>query len=353
MFVRNCWYVAGWTNEFDSKELTVRTMLNERLVFYRKGDGDFVALEDRCVHRSAPLSMGRREGDHLRCMYHGLKFAPSGRCLEIPGQDLVPERAAVRSYPVINRHGWLWVWMGDAALADPKLIPAAIGPDDAEWVLRTGQLDYEANYQLINDNIADFVHLSYVHAQSFGADMGWAMTRPKVTALDRGVRVERWVEGSPPIPPIGEAAKHRKVDYWAAYDLLVPGIVLFYSALYPVGTAAALNGEKPTGPSLHSNFTSQAVTPVTDKTSRYVFSWGPRRSQGDEKDAEAMLELVYGAFKEDRAMIEAQQKVMDLTPGAQPMLTNSDKAAVIFQRLMQSLARSDAESAGRATQVAR
>ena len=109
MFLHNCWYVAGWSHDFSSERPVARTMLGEPIVLYRKADGGIAALADRCCHRLAPLSKGRIEGDDLRCMYHGLKFAPSGSCVEIPGQSVVPSHARVRAYPVVEQDCWVWV----------------------------------------------------------------------------------------------------------------------------------------------------------------------------------------------------------------------------------------------------
>src|SRR5271156_4921817 len=113
MWVRNAWYVAAWSHELGAEQILARTICNEPVVLYRKSDGTVAVLEDRCCHRFAPLSMGRREGDDLRCMYHGLKFAADGRCVEIPGQALIPPKAAVRSYPVAERGNWIWLWLGE------------------------------------------------------------------------------------------------------------------------------------------------------------------------------------------------------------------------------------------------
>jgi phenylpropionate dioxygenase-like ring-hydroxylating dioxygenase large terminal subunit len=93
MWIRNAWYVAAWSHEISGDGLLARTIMNEPLVLYRTGNGSVVAMEDRCCHRLAPLSLGRREGDDLRCMYHGLKVGPDGRCNEIPGQTTIPDRA--------------------------------------------------------------------------------------------------------------------------------------------------------------------------------------------------------------------------------------------------------------------
>ena len=117
MFVRNAWYIACWAHELGRAPVT-RTMLEEDVVLYRKENGAPVALEDRCCHRHLPLSMGRVEGDCLRCGYHGFKFDGAGACVEIPGVPEIPPRAQVRAYPVIERWKWIWVWMGDPARAE-------------------------------------------------------------------------------------------------------------------------------------------------------------------------------------------------------------------------------------------
>ena len=130
MFLRNCWYAAGWSRDFASAVLTPATILNEPIVIYRQTNGAAVALQDRCCHRFAPLSMGRIEGDDLRCMYHGLKFAPSGKCIEIPGQPKIPLQACVRNFPIVDKYSVAWIWMGDPSLADEALIPDFVGVDD-------------------------------------------------------------------------------------------------------------------------------------------------------------------------------------------------------------------------------
>ena len=174
MFLRNCWYVAGWSYDIATDSLVSRTILGEPIALYRKANGGVVALEDRCCHRLAPLSRGRIEGHDLRCMYQGLKFALSGKRVEVPGQDLIPSTAVVRSYPVVERDCWVWLWMGDPASADPALIPEALGHDHPAWFMQTGQLAYEANYELINDNLLDLTHLSYVHEKTLGRNnMSW------------------------------------------------------------------------------------------------------------------------------------------------------------------------------------
>lgn len=339
MFIRNCWYVAAWTEELSADFLTC-TIINEPIVIYRKSDNSLVALEDRCAHRMSPLSLGKREGDDIRCMYHGLVFSPSGNCIEIPGQDKIPARLCVKSYPVVERHSWIWVWMGDPELADEDLIPPAHGGGNNEWFLTHNHLDYETNYMLICDNLTDFSHLGYVHTQSFGSDEQWAQKAPTITQLDRGIRMSRWLTSVPPIPPLGEASKHEAVDHWASYDFLVPGVLIFYNALYPVGTAAKANNEPPTealGTPLYTHYSIQAVTPKTDKTTRYLYSWGPSKRLGTEEESEIMRKILLQAFLEDQVIIEAQHKVIELDPTRTPVSIIADKGVIMFQRTVERL----------------
>ena len=339
MFLRNCWYVAGWSHHFPSGRPVALTMLGEWIVLYRTDDGGIAALEDRCCHRLAPLSKGRVEGADLRCMYHGLKFAPSGACVEIPGQTMVPPRARVRAYPAVEQDYWVWLWMGDPALADVALIPRALNHGDPDWRMQTGELAYEANYQLINDNLLDLAHLSYVHENTLGCNsMSWAESRPTVTPIPRGLRIARWVVNNPGPRYLTMPGGVRHVDMWASYDYMVPGIFLLGTKTYPVGTAAAQGMQAP-DPDAEplTTTTSQAVTPIDEQHTIYYYSGClPRRLAGDE-DSRQQLALFERAFAEDNAMIEAQQRVIAHTPQPRMLWIRADDALKQFRRLMDEL----------------
>ena len=350
MFVRNCWYVAGWGSELPDEGTIARTIINEPLLLYRTSRGEVVALEDRCCHRQAPLSLGRREGDDIRCMYHGLKFDASGKCIEIPGQQTIPSKARVRSFPVAEKHSWIWVWMGDEATADLSLIPAAVGLEDPQWTLRFGNIDYKANHLLIHDNLCDFSHLAYVHENSFGGgDDRIAKTRPKISTLARGIRVERWSLNAPGRDTFGVPAG---LDRWMRYDYLVPGILLMRSENHPAGTAARFGNGEPSSEPIHANFTSQAVTAMTDDTSRYFYSWGPRASEAKAHPElpQIMFDLANVAFEEDRRMIEAQQRNLKLRPEPDPLMIGHDRGPSLFRAVIEKMA---LEEQGRPQAVAR
>jgi len=341
-YVRNAWYVAGWEQDLEPQRPMAMRILNEPIVIYRGETGRIVALEDRCVHRLAPLSLGRCEGDRIRCMYHGLLFDPDGRVSEIPGQDQIPSKARVRAYPAVERHSWIWVWMGDPAQADDALIPPAVGFDDPDYILGRGQLDYAAEARLINDNLLDFSHLSYVHANSFGATEDWARNRPQVIPLERGVRVQRWLPNQPGMA--GRPGREEPRDRFSTYDFLLPGILLMTGGSFPLGAAETFGHGAPDMAEAEGGvtFTSQAVTPMTDKQSRYFFSWGPHVRHGDAALRDILMGIAGQAFAEDKVMIEAQQRVVDETPDPQVMPTSADKGVTLFNRLVERLSAAEA-----------
>src|ERR1051326_3089925 len=155
MFLRNCWYVAGWTHQIPPATLVPRKIIGEPLLLYRTGTGQLVAMEDRCCHRFPPLSRGRLEGDDIRCMYHGIKFAADGRCVEIPAQNVIPDGVRVRTYSVVEKDLWAWVWMGDPANEDASLIPDALHHDDPDWLIGTGEMTYDANYERSEEHTSE------------------------------------------------------------------------------------------------------------------------------------------------------------------------------------------------------
>ena len=341
-YVRNAWYVASWIQDLETDKPFSIDILGEPIVIWKDSDGTLAALEDRCVHRLAPLSLGRCEGAQLRCMYHGFVYEKSGQVTQIPGQDKIPPTAKVRAYPVVEKHSWVWVWMGDPAQADEALIPPAVGFDNPDFILGRGHLDYVAEARLISDNLCDFSHLTFVHAESFGAGTDFADEVPEIRAVDRGVRFSRWITGTP-----GPAGRDNGelYDNWSSYDYLLPGVLLMGTGSFPAGYAEASGFAPPDGfddAVMGVTFTSQAVTPMTDKTSRYFFSWGPHVNHGDEALRDMLMGIAGQAFAEDKTMIEAQQKVFDKTPAPRIIPTVHDRGVVMFNKLVERLVREEA-----------
>ena len=195
--LRNQWYCAAFGHEL-KREPLARMFLGEPVVMYRTGDGTPVAFEDRCCHRRAPLSRGKVEGDNLRCGYHGLLYDPAGRAIWAPGQDRLPAGARVRSFPIVEKHGWLWIWMGDPALADPKAAPNYDKYDHLEWASYDQLLPVKANYFLVVDNLLDLSHLPFLHAATIGSpeDTNPTLTWERGPDWVKGVRIARGLSPS-------------------------------------------------------------------------------------------------------------------------------------------------------------
>jgi vanillate O-demethylase monooxygenase subunit len=325
MFLKNSWYAAGWSRELTQDGLLSKRIINEPVLLYRKGDGSPVAMTDRCCHRGAALRLGKKEGDCIRCMYHGMKFDSHGVCVEIPGQERIPAEARVATFPVREMDGLLWVWMGEPARADAALIPRSPGPGHADWNIETGFLRFDADYRLIADNLLDFCHLTYVHRNTFGGTDAYENLRPTLTRLDRGIRVERVVRSVPPMPFAAHVfgGPEARIDMVFTYELHLPCVFIMQFDIHEAGT----NTEGPTnGKLLLATRTTQAITPETEDSSAYYFSWGPSRATDGPGVLELMMEGVNKAFLEDKEMIEAQHQTLKAQPHLKMIPTVHDAA---------------------------
>jgi vanillate O-demethylase monooxygenase subunit len=227
--------------------------------------------------------------------------------------------------------------MGEPALADTGLIPRALKHGDSDWWMQTGQLAYEANYQLINDNLLDLAHLSYVHENTLGRNsMAWANSKPRVQRIDRGLRISRWVVNNP-APNYLDQPKGMLTDMWTSYDYMAPGVFLLQTRSYHPGTATACAMEEPAAAPLWSTMTSQAVTPIDERHTVYYYSGCLEKSFASEEQSLAQFEVFERAFAEDNAMIEAQQQVIGKTSEPRMLGTSSDHALNQFRRLMDEL----------------
>lgn len=333
-YPRDEWYVACIESHLGDDPQASR-ILDEGIVLWRSSD-KIVALEDRCVHRAAALSMGRCEGAKLRCMYHGILFNEAGVVVEIPGQEAIPPIAKVRTYPVASRYGFVWVWMGDPAKADERLLPQLYeGINFEDYVPAHGVLDFDAELRLISENLLDFSHLPYVHAESFRSPPVWAQSTTKVTPLDRGVRFERWTENFDSSAQFLEGKAALKTDEWFGFDYLLPGVLVMWIGLFPLGTARASGyGQPDFSLAIEAGQQLQPVTPMTERTSRYYFMLGTHKERSSILHmTDQIVETIYKAFNEDKLIIEGQQRVIDRDPERPMMPTVHDRGISIYNRL--------------------
>ncbi len=344
MFVRNCWYCAGWDYHLTQGKtsLLARRIANEPLVLYRKPNGAVVAMEDRCCHRQAPLHLGQKEGDALRCMYHGMKFGPDGICIEIPGQEKIPPQARVRTFPVVERDNWIWVWMGDPAKADPALIPFAIGPSDKNWNIKTSQMSVRANHRLEIANLMDLSHLTWIHRKTLGGNPAWVTAKIKRTPLERGVNSDFWMYSTPApafaqhlFPPAMLFDIHMNVD------VTLPCNFILHFEAWSAGTAT----EGPSnGQLILDSYSCQAVTPVDQDNVEYYYSWGSSVATDLPGLSDMLREGVDAAFLEDKAMLEAQHRNVKERPDGNRLSIVHDAGPAMMLRILDQFLAAESES---------
>ena len=335
MSLKNAWYVAAWDTEITSEALFVRRILGLPVVFYRGEDGVAVALEDKCCHRLAPLSHGQREGNCLRCMYHGLMFDASGRCVEVPGQERIGAHLKVRSFPLVERDRLLWIWMGDPARADPAAIHDAHWHDSADWKAgRGGYIHYASSFQLIADNLLDFSHLAFVHNKSIGTRK-FAEVAPKIEVLDEAVRITYYTPSAATAPFARALTQLPDVtDRIQLYTWHLRGCYFSQDSI----TALPGEGMETSDPRAMRLHTMIALTPETETTTHYFWSSAHNDFNPEIADLTARLVVEVGrAFDEDRLIIEAQQRVIDESPGSKMMAIRADIALTDVRKMLDRL----------------
>ncbi|HSV79935.1 MAG TPA: aromatic ring-hydroxylating dioxygenase subunit alpha [Ramlibacter sp.] len=333
MFVRNAWYVGAWSDEVAPGGMLTRTLLNEPVLFYRSEDGKLAALQDRCCHRGLPLSHGCVQGERVQCGYHGLVFDARGLCVKVPGQDRVPPAAKVRSYPVVEKQGMAWIWMGEPERADPAGIVSHPYHEDPDWAWIKDCYRVEANYQLITDNLMDLTHVGYVHTRTIGGTpQAHSEALTTTTGTERGVRVERWMLDS--VPPPSYTAAHtfgtERVDRWMEIEFFAPCIVRIHTGAVDIGTGAR-EGRREGGIRFQG---LNVQTPETDSSTHYFWSGARNRSAERDEQRDKLLDSLSITFAEDKVVVEAQQKSLDKQ--AEPLVMIASDAGMMRARRMVS-----------------
>ena len=336
-FLRNTWYCAGWSEEIKDRPLA-RTLLNEPVMFFRTTDGTIAALADRCPHRFAPLHLGVFDGEHIECPYHGLKFGADGACVHNPhGNGVIPQAAFVKRYPVTERYGAIWIWMGDVRRADPsKIVDLSEVQPRPGWSVIRSYLRLQVHYELVTDNLMDLSHVRFLHpfltfkgdppvgfreerSLKQDGDAIWAMNQrfsQPVTPLFQML----WEGQAPPV------ATMRANMRWNA-----PAVLYLDCGMSPEGCDIA------DGPSA---LTAHILTPETDSSTHYFWAQARDGLVGRADADQQMRETIDNIFtNEDASMIAACQQRMGTSDlfSLKPVLLPGDAPAVRVRRVLQDL----------------
>jgi len=178
LFLRDSWYLGAHSSHIRKGKLTRELMLGEPVLIGRMRNGQAFALRDICPHRGVPLSAGRvlAEND-VQCPYHGWQFNTDGVCTHIPSlvdeQTLDPSNIRVRSYPICEQGGLIWIYMAaNPRDSTPRTQPPKVSPANTRprWI--ESQLFHcDIDHAVIG--LMDPAHAAYVHGR------WWWKVRPK------------------------------------------------------------------------------------------------------------------------------------------------------------------------------
>ena len=310
MFMTNCWQVAAYSAEV-RRVMLKRRIVGENVILYRTESGGVAALQDRCPHRHVPLSLGCLDGDVVQCGYHGLRFGPDGICVHIPGQDTIPPKARVRTYPTHERHTFVWIWMGDAELADPSTVPDFHWLDSSEWACAEGYHYVSADYRFLVDNLLDLSHETFVHPETIG-NAAVADSPVAVKVLDRKtVRAHRDMHGCEAPPQfVALAGFTGKIDRWHTTLYTPPGFCTIEVGAVPAGSGDHAAGFEARILNL--------ITPESERSSHYFWAHARNIRRNDAALTDIIRQSIVETFDQDKTVLEAQQIEVDAVGSSDP-----------------------------------
>lgn len=334
-FLENIWYCAAHAEEIGDKPLG-RIICGMPMVIYRGASGQAVALEDRCPHRQAPLSLGNVIGENIQCNYHGLIFDGTGACVHIPRQDGISASNRIRAFPAVERWGFIWVWWGDADAADPDAIPDLPWTTDPERRVAYFYWHVNANHQLMADNLLDVSHVDFLHKHSIASKIdpeAKEAAAPKVT-------IETRVEGD---------TVH---SLRLVHNTTLAGIAAKWNGSEgPVTRVSTGKWVPPNSCILKLQFADvdgkiertinldHIMTPETDRTCHYFMDWtwdfggpdGYPTHEDVDREQRGLIEV------DDIPMVEAQQRNLDLFGDVRDVPVKQDKTLIEVHRVLKRL----------------
>lgn len=303
--IYDCWYVAGLSSEF-TQDLSSKTLLERSVLFYRQENGELVALQNRCLHRSFPLDRSKRAGDDIVCGYHGIRYNSDGGIVDIPCQTQFP-KSRLHKYPVFEQDPFIWIWMGDPEKANVDDIPETDCLTDPGWTAMWGRKALEGNYLLMIENLADLSHLPYLHENTFGADEAWA-TVPIETEREGDMvhywrSTKDWKMAAPLYPPTLNYTG-RDIDAKLGATIVSPAMCRGW-------TTVTINDAQGNEQKELLNEINHYLTPEYHNTAHYYWSFARNCDIDNEEFSAGFEHVVSAAFEEDRVATRFMQQLLD------------------------------------------
>lgn len=333
-FPQGSWYAVAPSTAVGRAPVAAR-VLGHSVVLYRDRRGDAVALEDRCCHSSYPLSLGRLEGDSLRCGYSGFVYGPDGVVTSVPTQEQVPLDAAVRAFPVREQDGFLWLWPGTPGRAARRAVPALGWLTSSDWTTFGDNWTVDAHASLLQDNFADITHISHLHPAV--APPVLATTPPPlvVTVSEMAVTFTRdyppsvlqpWHAEVLEVPADSVHTQHERGEFMS------PGVWVDRWDIDVEGHGPA-DGVK-------TFYFTHAITPLDDHTTSHA--WRVSRNFSHSAAATGtMMPLLTDYYRTVASALETIQTVVDLHGPRREVAVAADAAKTAVRKLMVRLAAED------------
>ena len=327
--IRNHWYVAAFADEITRTPMR-RTILANDIVLYRKENGEAVALQNRCAHRSYPLHLGKLAGDRIVCGYHGFEYGADGRCALAPALGIGPPDIRVQAYPLIEDGPFVWIWMGDPAAPDESRMVRQDWCSEAGWAHVKGYMHMKANYLGLHENLMDLSHFPFLHGIALGR-AEHAAARPKTRVEGDVVHtsvMHRDVGASPAF--MAATQMTGRIDRESVQSVPSPAIHL--------GMSITTDESDP--PQRHVRHIIHVPTPETLTSTHYFWAIARHTAIDDPAlDAESKA-IGDKAFLEDKIALEEIEDVIarDDRPGFRERIIATDAGAIQLLRVFARMA---------------
>jgi phenylpropionate dioxygenase-like ring-hydroxylating dioxygenase large terminal subunit len=306
MFI-NFWYPMALSEELGEKPYR-SVALGQNFAVFRDSEGLAHCLADTCVHRGGSLSSGKLNGDVIQCPYHGWRYDGTGQCRHIPTLaegSKIPARARVDAYPVAERYGVVFAFLGD--LPDEERPPIMEIPqwDQEDWSVTSLVYDWEASFERVIENGLDATHTEFVHP-SAGLDGSF---NPK-DVID-----QRLVE----------------TTWGSAYQMDTPGVEIEHGHHGPCHQWTFLTFKMG---QFNGKFRFYSFVRPIDANSvrRYLFH--ARDFQLGKKMDEELVQTTLGFEKEDRPVIEQMRPLFSPRDTNSELLLPEDEIMVSYRRYL-------------------
>jgi phthalate 4,5-dioxygenase oxygenase subunit len=323
-------------------------LLGENLIAFRMTSGKIGMIQDACPHRGASMFFGRNEEEGLRCVYHGWKFDATGACVDMPSEPAesnFKNKVRTRAYPVSERAGIVWTYMG------PRSEPPPLPQLEATMIegARPQLCLMECNWLQTLEGDLDTSHLGFLHLGAVKPEDSIPGSYDYYMVVDRAPRyeiIETEVGTSYGAyrPAEADTTYWRIAHYMFPFYALIPtgdlGTVIRAQAWVPLddnntmywgwqvaGTVAGRNGQQATtrnastgrpvnaaAPPGRAGF--EYLPPTTDWLGRYRLNQHKGNDYGLDRDAQSRGDTftgIRGVRQQDKAVAESMGPIMDRT----------------------------------------